>query len=77
MAHFKEHAVKLHLKYLDCSNNKIEGGGLIELSSLIGDDYNLTKISKSLKVLKVCKSKLKSYHLSHFAKSMANNQILE
>lgn len=29
MAFFKEHAVKVHLRYLDISANKIEGGGLI------------------------------------------------
>jgi hypothetical protein len=29
MAYFKEHAVKVHLRYLDISANKIEGGGLV------------------------------------------------
>jgi hypothetical protein len=76
MSSFKEHAVRLHLKYFDCSNNKIDGGGLIEVSSLIGTDYNLTKISKALKTLKINKGKIRSGHLTGFSKSMLNNQIL-
>lgn len=77
MADFKEHAVKIHLKYFDCSGNKIEGGGLLELSYLIGTDYNLTKISKALKTLKINKGKVRSGPLAVFSKSMINNQTLE
>jgi hypothetical protein len=74
---FKEHAVKLHLRFLDTSSNKIDGGGLLQLASLIGIDYNLTKISKSLRTLKACKNKIRSGALATFAKSIPNNQILE
>jgi hypothetical protein len=77
MAHFKEHSVKLHLRFLDLSNNKIEGGGLLELASLIGADYNLTKISKALKTLKISRGKVRSGTLAAFAKAMPNNQTLE
>lgn len=68
MAHFKEQAVKLHLHYLDLSTNKIEGGGLLELASLIGSDYNLTKISKVLHTIKVSRAKIRSGTLATFAK---------
>lgn len=73
---FKENAVKLQLRYLDISANKTEGGGLIQLGSLIGADYNLTKISKSLRILKVNKNKIRSSVLAGFAKVMTNNQTL-
>jgi hypothetical protein len=76
MTHFKEHAVKLHLHFLDLSGNKIEGGGLQELASLIGTDYNLTKISKALHTVKASRSKIRSGTLATFAKSMPNNQTL-
>lgn len=65
------------MRFLDLSANKIDGGGLIELASLIGDDYNLTKISKSLHILKASKSKIRSGSLATFAKAMHNNQTLE
>ncbi len=76
MSHFKEHAVKLHLHFLDLSGNKIDGGGLLELASLIGSDYNLTKISKALRTVKVSRGKIRSGTLATFAKSMPNNQTL-
>lgn len=76
MAYFKEHAVKIHLRFLDLSGNKIDGGGLLELGSLIGSDYNLTKISKALRTLKASKNRIRGGALATFAKQMSNNQIL-
>ena len=68
MASFQLHVVKVKLKYFDCSNNKIEGGGMIEIANLIGTDYNLTKISKALTTLKISKAKIRSNTLSIFSK---------
>lgn len=68
MASFQIHVVKVRLKYFDCSNNKIEGGGMVEIASLIGTDYNLTKISKSLTTLKISKAKIRSNTLALFSK---------
>jgi len=76
MEAFKLSAVRVELNELDISRNKILGGGFLEMASLIGSDYNLTKISKSLKILKVCHVINKKDAFSHFCKELERNQVL-
>ena len=77
MEAFKRSVGRVELRELDLSKNKAAGGGFFEMGTLIGSEYNLTKISKTLKTLKLCHSHNNRNAFSFFCKEIERNQHLQ